>query len=69
MKQKQENECSYQNIGACNCIHYFNMCFAGIFAYRSINEGMVQMGVEQAKMAAQIAADGANSIYISEFGP
>lgn len=41
----------------------------GFFAYRSINEGMVQMGVEQAKMAAQIAADGANSIYISEFGP
>lgn len=36
----------------------------GFFAYRSINEGMVQMGVEQAKMAAQIAADGANSIYI-----
>lgn len=41
----------------------------GFFAYRSINEGMVQMGVEQAKMAAQIAADGANSMYISEFGP
>ncbi len=29
----------------------------GISAYRSINDGMVSMGVEQAKMAAQIAVD------------
>ena len=39
----------------------------GFSAYRSINDGMVKMGVEQAKMAAQVAADVVDSKLISDF--
>lgn len=36
-------------------------------AYRSIDDGMVKMGVEQAQMAAQVAADAVDSKLISDF--
>lgn len=41
----------------------------GVSAYRSINGGMVKMGVEQAQMAAQVAADVVDADVVAGFGP
>ena len=38
----------------------------GVSAYRSINDGMVKMGVEQARMAAQVALDSVNGNVLQE---
>ena len=40
----------------------------GVSAYRSINGGMVKMGVEQAQMAAQVAADVVDADIVAGFG-
>ena len=41
----------------------------GVSAYRSINGGMVKMGVKQAQMAAQVAADVVDADVVAGFGP
>lgn len=41
----------------------------GISSYRSINEGMVEMGVEQAKMAAQTAMTAIDGDLVAELTP
>lgn len=46
------------------------VCLAmGISAYRSINEGMVAMGVEQAQMAAKVAVGVTDGDIVSELTP
>ena len=46
------------------------ICLAlGMSAYQSINKGMVSMGVEQAKMAAQIAVDVVDADLVAALEP
>lgn len=70
MKQKTRKLSILLKILFPSCILVALICIVmGLSAYRSINAGMVEMGVEEATMAAQIATDVVDGDVVAQLKP